>query len=428
MSEITIHSSSLFDPKQKQFLPNVSISVDQKSGNIVKVWNRDDEATEIGDNDIDLRGKTVLPGLVDAHTHIFLHAYAERPSLNQKRDESRTERTIRAVNHCRLALSAGFTTYRDLGSESMGDADAHVRDAIARGLMPGPRLFVATKVLASTGSYEPRTENAEHVCLPSGAEAVDGVDEIRRAVRRRIAAGADVIKFFADYRRRIMRYPPAQQHPYISSVLHPPEQPNPDVLLFSQEEMDMIVQEAELAECPVAAHCGTITGALCAVRAGAKTIEHAYYANEALFAEMVKRDVVFVPTLSVCEALHPKRMEEIKAQVALAHRMGVKMACGGDTGPVPHGENARELELMIEAGVPVEDVIAACTYGGWEACGGDRCGLKFGLFEAGNRADIIALESDPREDVKAFRKVNFVMKDATVWKRNGHDLPMDIST
>jgi imidazolonepropionase-like amidohydrolase len=147
--------------------------------------------------------------------------------------------------------------FRDLSSESMGNSDASMRDAINRGLIPGPRLFVATKALASTGSYEPRTES-EHTCLPSGGEAVDGPAEARIAVRRRIAAGADIIKFFADYRRKVMRFPPFQQHPYIADIKHLPENPNPDVLVFAQEEMDMIVSEAKLAKCPVACHAGTI--------------------------------------------------------------------------------------------------------------------------------------------------------------------------
>lgn len=305
------------------------------------------------------------------------------------------------------------------------EADAKLRDCIARGLMPGPRLFVATRVLACTGAYEPRTENhAGGTCLPRGAEAVDGVEEIRKAVRRRIALGADVIKFYADYRRRIMRYPPAQQHPYKHSVIHPPANPNPDVLVFNQEEMNTIVEEAKLAQCPAVAHCGTVEGVLGAIRAGVTSVEHAYFATEEVFREMAKNKVIFVPTLAVCERLHAARFDQIKAQTKMAHQMGVRLACGGDTGTYPHGENAREIELIIECGVPVEDAIEACTVGGWESCGGDQCGLKFGWFEEGARADIIALETDPREDTGAFRKVNFVMKDATIWKLEGKPVGM----
>ncbi|GME31794.1 Amidohydrolase 1 [Neofusicoccum parvum] len=430
---ITIHTSLLFDPRRKAFLPNISLTVSPTTGLITAVTTRPtpDLPTPLPPTDIDLRGLTVTPGFVDAHTHIFLHSYDETPSLNQKRDESAAERTIRAVSHCRTALLAGYTTYRDLGSESMGDADANVRDAIARGLMPGPRLFVATRILASTGSYEPRTENGGGSCggsggcvLPAGGEAVDGVESARRAVRRRIAAGADVVKFYADYRRRIMRYPPAQQHPYVHSVLHPPEQPNPDVMVFHQEEMDEIVREARLARCPVAAHCGTIEAGLGAARAGATTIEHSYFADEELFAEMVKNKVVFVPTLAVCERLHKPRFKQILAQTTKAYEMGVRFAAGGDTGTYPHGENIREVELMIEAGMKVEDALESCMVGGWEACGGDWCGVKFGWFEPGTRADIIALEGDPREDVGALRRVSFVMKDATVWKQNGQAIGM----
>lgn len=143
----------------------------------------------------------------------------------------------------------------------MQEADCNVRDAINRGLTPGPRLFVATRVIASTSAYESRTEN--HIggtCLPRGSDPADGAEEIRKAVRRRIGHGADIIKFYADYRRRIMRFPPAQQHPYVGSVLHPPPDPNPDVLCYSQAEMDALVAEAELAECPVACHAGTKRG------------------------------------------------------------------------------------------------------------------------------------------------------------------------
>jgi imidazolonepropionase-like amidohydrolase len=426
MANLTIHTSTLFDPKKKAFVADVSIIVNPVSGLIVSVFERTKALGQcIREGDVDLRGKIVLPGFVEAHSHIFLHSYDERPSLNQKRDESVVERTVRAVNHCRTALLSGYTTCRDLGSESMQDSDAHLRDAINRGVTPGPRLFVATKVLASTGSYESRTENAQNGhCLPHGAEPVDGPESARMAVRKRIAAGADVIKFFADYRRRIMRYPPAQQHPYIQSVLHPPKEPNPDVLVFDQEEMDMIVKEAGLAKCPVACHAGTLDGAMMAVKAGVKTIEHGYFADAALFQLMNNKGTIFVPTLAVCERLHKGRFEEILKQTKMAYDIGVRFACGGDTGTFPHGQGVREMELMMEAGLPLEDVLESCTVGGWEACGGDLSGVRFGWLEEGLRADIIALDTDPRENVKALRTVSFVMKDATIFKLDGKAVGM----
>lgn len=336
-----------------------------------------------------------------------------------------TERIVRGVNHCRTALLAGYTTYRDLGSEGMQECDANLRDAVARGLTPGPRLFVATKVLASTGSFEARTENSQggH-CVPAQADAVDGPEECRKAVRRRVAAGADVVKFFADYRRRIMRSPPAQQHPYKASVLHPPKEPNPDYMVFSQEEMDMIVREATLARCPTVAHCCTLEGATGAVEAGVTSIEHVYFANDDLYRRMAAKGVILVPTLAIAEKLHAKRFETILPQVKRAHELGVRLACGGDTGTYAHGDNARELELMIEAGIPVADVLEACTVGGWEACGSDWCGRRFGWFEEGLQADIVALDEDPHVSTGALRTVSFVMKDATVWKKEGKALGM----
>ncbi|RDW84268.1 hypothetical protein BP6252_01858 [Coleophoma cylindrospora] len=429
MPQYTIHTSSAFDPKQKKFVENLSITVDSTTGLIVRVFVRDVEKEPLSkimmDGDVDLRGKFLMPGFVDAHTHIFLHSYDETPALQQKRDESMAERVVRAVNHCKTALLAGYTTYRDLGSEGMQEADANMRDAIARGLTPGPRLFVATRVLASTGSYEPRTENSNggH-CLPAGGEAVDGIDEIRRAVRRRIAAGADIIKFFADYRRRIMRSPPAQQHPYIPSVLHPPREPNPDYMVFSDEEMKMIVSEAALARCPVAAHCCTLEGALAAIDAGVHTIEHVYFATDDMFRAMVKKNVVLVPTLAIAEKLHKARFPTILKQVKRAHELGVRLACGGDTGTFSHGDNVRELELMIEAGIPVVDVLEACTVGGWDACGGDLCGARFGWLEEGLQADLIAVDEDPIISAGALRKIGFVMKDAKIWKQDGKPLGM----
>ena len=350
---------------------------------------------------------------------------SETPSTQQKRDESFVERIVRAINHCRLGLLAGYTTYRDLGSESMQEADVNLRGSINRGLMPGPRLYVATRVLASTGSYEPRNEN--HIggtCLPAGADAVDGPDECRKAVRRRIGYGADIIKFYADTRRRTMRFPPRQQLPYIAGVEHPPDVPNPERLVFNDDEMEAICDEAAMAKCPVAVHAGTNEGVIKAARAGALSVEHAYYADEEVCRVLKETGCIMVPTLAVLEQLANARMPELFKQVKRAYDMGVRLACGGDTGTYPHGDNAREMELFVEAGIPWEEVLEMGTVGGWESCGGDLCGRRFGWFEEGCAADIVALDTDPREDKGALRKVSFVMKDARVWKENGKAVGM----
>ena len=335
------------------------------------------------------------------------------------RDESIVERIVRATNHVREALLAGYTTYRDLGTEAMENFDANFRDCINRGLLPGPRLFVATHALASTSSYAIRSENRQNgLVLPQASDAGDGPDGVRRAVRRRVGDGADIIKFYADYRRKIMRFPPLPSHVKGGIEFLPPV-PNPAIPLFNQEEMIAIVEEAKLSELPVAAHAGSFKGAMMAVKAGVTSIEHGNEITEELCQEMVKRGCIFVPTLAVFEAEAKSILPEFLTRCKKAHDLGVRLAAGGDTGAFPHGESARELELMIEAGIPLEDVLEACFIGGWEACGKDKCGYRFGWFEKGNRADIIALDTDPRDDPKALRKVNFVMKDGRVWKKEG---------
>lgn len=338
------------------------------------------------------------------------------------RDESIIERTIRATNHVRAALLSGYTTYRDLGTEAMENFDANFRDAINRGLLPGPRLFVATHAVASSRGYEIRSESRQNgLVLPQASDAADGPWAVRGAVRRRVGDGADVIKLYADYRRKIMQFP--QGTP---DVRFPPDtrHRNPAIPLFSQEEMTAIVEEARMSKIPVAAHSGSIEGALMAVRAGVTSLEHVIENTDELFAEMVKRGTVYVPTLAVFALEWPKdELVRVMARVKTAHELGVRMAAGGDTGTFPHGEGVRELELMMESGIPVEDVLEACMMGGWEACGKDLCGFRFGFFEAGARADIIALDSDPRQDKKALRKVSFVMKDGEVYKNNG--VPMN---
>lgn len=432
---LTVHTSKLFDSKSKRFLRNISLSIDLKSGLISKVTTRTSDSipsTTTAEHTLDLRGKTVLPGFVDAHTHIFLHGFAETPSINQERDENPIERIVRATNHCRDALKAGYTTYRDLGTEGLSDADVGIRDAINRGIIPGPRLFVATEALASSGGYAIRYESRlGGTQVPRLSEPCDGVDGVSAAVRRRIGAGADVIKFYADYRRRTLRFPESNC-PGCCPILHPPEssdplmtKANPVSVLFKQAEMDAIVEEAKRAGAPVAAHAISPEAVMMAARAGVTTVEHGIMPSDEALAVMKEKGTIFVPTLAVLDLYRKEAGEElfwkVVGQTKKAFDMGVRVATGGDTGAFPHGQNAREMELMVEVGVPVVDVLEAATMGGWEACGGDLCGRKFGWLDVGWSADLVAIDGDVEKEEfqKVIRKIDVVVKDGKVFVKDG---------
>ncbi|KAI1179813.1 hypothetical protein F4777DRAFT_532101 [Nemania sp. FL0916] len=444
-AHITIHTSSLFDSRNKCFVSNISIDVDTNTGLIARVYKRSSSAlpeqnvSSAAENEkqvIDLRGLTVLPGFVDAHTHIFLHGYGHTPSLYQMRDESLVERVVRATNHARAGLLAGFTTYRDLGTEGLRDADVHFRDTINRGIIPGPRMFVATECIASSGGYEIRHENNSISGLGGNqilriSDPADGIWGVRAAVRRRVAAGADIVKFYADYEKRRLRFP-AQTWPGAPGVQFPPAREeflggeNPVYLLFTQEEMDALVAEAKMARVPTSAHAESPEAVMMAAKAGVTTIEHGGIPSDEALSAMRENNTIFVPTLAVYDVELRKGTEyeesavrefhNILAHTKAAHEKGVKLACGGDTGAFPHGENAWELELMLDAGVPLLDVLQAATLHGWEACGADLCGRRFGSIEKGFAADIVALDGDVTQDVGALRRVNFVMKDGHVYK------------
>jgi imidazolonepropionase-like amidohydrolase len=418
----TIHTSTLFSPHLKTFQSDISLVICPTTGLIIRTYTRPDSSvpSPLPSRDIDLTHLVVLPGLVDAHTHIFLHPYAETPALHQILHESLVERTLRAANHARAALAAGYTTYRDLGTEGLGAADVNLRDAINRGITTGPRLFVATDPLASSGGYVLHVENA-NTTAPLLADKADGVDGVRAAVRRRLAAGADVLKFYADREKRNSRFPEADAWPGALGLRHRPDwgdKPK-NYLLFSEAEMRAIVEEAHEVECPVAAHANSPAAVIRAARAGVDTVEHGQEPSAEALTVMKEMGTIFVPTLTVAEDEVPEHIVGSMYQHTYnAWKAGVKLACGGDIGPVAHGENVRELELMIAAGVPVEEVLTSATLHGWEACGGAWCGRKFGWLDEGCAADLVGLRGDPREDVKSLRSVEFVMKDGVAYKTN----------
>ena len=352
---------------------------------------------------IDLHGVFLIPGLIDLHTHLLLHPYSETPWDDQVLREKLESRTIRAVVAARATLEAGFTTIRDLGTEGAGAADVALRDAIAAGLIPGPRIVATTRAIVAVASYGPSGFDPRWT-VPQGAQEANGVDGVRRAVREQVALGADWIKVYADYRRR-------------SGA--------PATATFSQEELDALVAEARSAGLPVVAHATTEEGIRRAVLAGARTIEHGEGATDEVLALMRERGVALCPTLAATEAVaryagwkggsepEPERVRAAREMFARALRSGVTIATGSDAGVFAHGDNAREIELMVAYGMSPAAALRASTATAAQVLGRDK---DLGRMEEGFVADIIGVSADPLRDPAALRRPTLVVRDGVAFR------------
>jgi imidazolonepropionase-like amidohydrolase len=349
---------------------------------------------------LDLSGLALLPGLIDLHTHLLLHPYDETPWNDQVLKEPLELRTLRAVSAARATLEAGFTTVRELGTEGAGFADVALRDAIAMRWIPGPRIFAATRAIVASGSYGPEGFDPRWE-VPKGAQVADGVDGMRRAVREQIAAGADWIKVYADYARR----PGAPSTP-----------------TFSRDELAAAVDEARSAGLPVAAHAHTAEGIRRAVLAGVATIEHGTGATAEVLELMRRRGVALCPTLAAAEAVtryagwqpgqpEPARLREAREGFARALAARVIIANGSDAGVFAHGENARELELLVAWGMTPRDALRAATATAAAVLGRGR---DLGRIAPGAIADLVAVRGDPLAGIAALRHPVMVIKDGRV--------------
>jgi len=353
-----------------------------------------------GARTIDLPGTTLLPGMIEGHSHLFLHPYNETKWDDQVLHEPLALRTARAVVHAEKTLMAGFTTERDLGTEGAGYADVGLKQAINQGIVPGPRLLVATKANVARGAYGPKGFEPG-VAIPQGAEEVSGADEMTRAARDQIAAGADVIKMYADY-----HYLPGE-----------PSRPT-----LTEAEMAAGVAVAHDAGRLAAAHATTAEGMRRAALAGVDTIEHGYGGTPAVFKLMHDKGIALCPTLGASEAYAryfqgwngqepaPESVEENRRSFQLAMKAGVPICMGGDVGVFAHGKNWLEMEAMQRAGMSPAQVMIAATSGNARIFHlTDRGAIRPGLL-----ADLVAVEGDPTRDVSAVEHVRLVMKGGEV--------------
>ncbi len=400
---VAIRCGHLLDVKTGLMLDHQTILIE--GDRITRVGRSQEVGVPAGAEVIDLHDATVLPGLIDTHVHLFLHP---GPQDDQSLRETVAKRTIMAIKNAEADLMAGFTSERDLGTEGAEAADVDVRNAIENGEIPGPRLQVSTQAISVDGGHEDFFGYNPAVKMIPNAMMVEGIDEMKKAIRSQIKEGADFIKIYATGTDQIVS--PGNYW---------------TVAQFTLEEMEAAVHEAARVGKRVAVHATGGEGALFSAQAGVYSIEHGYYLDDKTLLLMKQKGIYLVPTFSVTEwnvahATTPAAQARGKIVLQLRHRhfdsalaVGVKIAMGSDVGPFPHGTQAEEFSWMVKYGMtPLASVQAGTLHAaalmGWSD--------QVGSIEAGKMADLVAVADNPLQNIDTLKRPLFVMKAGVVVK------------